>query len=159
MASVTSWTLVTGLAIDQASPNELATAPIRDPLWMLARQWQLKEFQGDDAGSAIQVRYLVQQAPVNQYTGASGTSSMFNEQSQPLESAVESEPVNLMLRGAVQLGLRFEAMLADAQSTLSLTADSLEALTAQFRTAFPVTAPSPDALYDIRTAAYAALVA
>jgi hypothetical protein len=39
------------------------------------------------------------------------------------------------------------------------TTDALGALTAQFRTAFPITAPSPEALYDIRTASYAALVA
>jgi hypothetical protein len=27
-------------------------AEIRDPLWMLCRQWQFGEFQGEDAGSA-----------------------------------------------------------------------------------------------------------
>jgi hypothetical protein len=26
-------------------------AKIRDPLWMLTRQWQFGEFQGEDAGS------------------------------------------------------------------------------------------------------------
>ena len=26
-------------------------AHVRDPLWMLARQWQFGEFQADDAGS------------------------------------------------------------------------------------------------------------
>lgn len=30
-------------------------APIADPLWMLARQWQFNEFQGEDAGSPIGV--------------------------------------------------------------------------------------------------------
>ena len=28
-------------------------ARIADPLWMLARQWQFNEFQGEDAGSPI----------------------------------------------------------------------------------------------------------
>ena len=27
-------------------------AEVRDPLWMLTRQWQMGEFQGDDAGLA-----------------------------------------------------------------------------------------------------------
>ena len=27
---------------------------IHDPLWMLTRQWQLGEFQGNDAGSEMQ---------------------------------------------------------------------------------------------------------
>jgi hypothetical protein len=32
------------------------TAEIRDPLWMLTRQWQLGEFEGDDAGSPISAK-------------------------------------------------------------------------------------------------------
>ena len=28
-------------------------AEIRDPLWMITRQWQLGEFEGDDAGSPV----------------------------------------------------------------------------------------------------------
>jgi len=31
------------------------TAPVHDPLWMLTRQWQLGEFEGEDSGSAIYV--------------------------------------------------------------------------------------------------------
>ncbi|MGH9883048.1 MAG: hypothetical protein ACRD6N_16555, partial [Pyrinomonadaceae bacterium] len=29
-------------------------AEVRDPAWMLARQWQFGEFEGEDAGAAIQ---------------------------------------------------------------------------------------------------------
>ena len=159
MASVTYWSIRTPHALDQAAPNELATGPIRDPLWMLARQWQLKEFAGDDAGSAIQVRYLAERAPVNTYTGANGTPSAFDELARPLESAVEAETVTLGLRGSVQLGLRFEAMLSDAQASLSLSTAALLGLIGSFRDAFPVVLPSADAPYDTRTAAYAALVA
>ena len=28
-------------------------AEIRDPLWLLTKQWQMGEFQGDDAGSPV----------------------------------------------------------------------------------------------------------
>ena len=28
-------------------------AEVRDPLWMLTKQWQVGEFQGEDAGSPI----------------------------------------------------------------------------------------------------------
>jgi hypothetical protein len=147
-ASVTWWQLFMAKSMDLASPNELATAPVRDPLWMLARQWQLKEFAGADAGSAIQVRYLAQQVAVNRYLGGAGTVSVFNEQTHAMESAVESETVNLQLRGAIQLGLRFEAMLVDA---------GLKTLISQFRAAFPVTTPPSSALHDVRTYAYATL--
>ena len=34
-----------------------ATAPVRDPLWLLARQWQLGEFAGQDAGTPVVARW------------------------------------------------------------------------------------------------------
>src|SRR6266404_4169280 len=40
-------------------------AEIRDPLWMLARQWQMGEFEAEDAGSAIDARLLASQAHVD----------------------------------------------------------------------------------------------
>ncbi len=155
--SVTQWSSFTTHAMDPASPQELTTAPVRDPLWLLARQWQLKEFQGDDGGSAIQVRYLAQQSAVNLYAGGGAALGPFNGVTTPIEAAVESEPVTLSLRGAVQLGLRFEAMLADAQAALSLTSAMLQAIVAKFRAAFPITPQGPGSLYDMRANAFAAL--
>ena len=35
--------------------SESLQARVADPLWMLARQWQFNEFQGEDAGSPISV--------------------------------------------------------------------------------------------------------
>jgi hypothetical protein len=157
--SVTLWQFFAAQAMDPASPEELATAPVRDPLWLLARQWQLKEFQGDDAGSAIQVRYLAQQAAVNLYAGGSAALGPFNGASTPIEAAVESEPVALSLRGAVQLGLRFEAMLADAQTSLSLTSATLQALVSKCRAAFPIASLAPGSPYDMRADAFSALAA
>lgn len=37
---------------------------IYDPLWMLSRQWQLGEFKGNDAGTAMSVRCRVKQSSV-----------------------------------------------------------------------------------------------
>src|SRR5881227_3639501 len=31
-------------------------AEVRDPAWMLARQWQFGEFEGEDAGTPIQAK-------------------------------------------------------------------------------------------------------
>lgn len=163
MASETVWQFIASQAVDKFFPDELATARIRDPLWMLARQWQLKEFDGDDAGSAIQVRYLASQAAVNRY--ASGTAALlgmaaqrgFDEHAQPMESAVESEGVALGIRGSVQFGLRFEAMLCDAQAALRLSAAQLTSLIMSFRTAFPLAANTVP--YDARAIALSSLAA
>ncbi len=49
MASLLNW-----LRVEPDSTTDIATtlrAEIRDPMWMLARQWQLGEFRGEDAGS------------------------------------------------------------------------------------------------------------
>ena len=35
-------------------------AEVRDPLWMLCKQWQMGEFQGDDAGSPVKVKVHTQ---------------------------------------------------------------------------------------------------
>jgi hypothetical protein len=42
-------------------------AEIRDPLWMLTRQWQLGEFKGEDAGSAAKARVQVSTGRVDRY--------------------------------------------------------------------------------------------
>ena len=38
-------------------------AKIRDPLWMLTRQWQFGEFQGEDAGSPAWVQMRARTTP------------------------------------------------------------------------------------------------
>ena len=40
-------------------------APLADPLWMLARQWQFNEFQGEDAGTPLRLKFAVQGRPVD----------------------------------------------------------------------------------------------
>ena len=40
---------------------------IHDPLWMLSRQWQLGEFRGNDAGTAMSVRCRVASTPISDY--------------------------------------------------------------------------------------------
>lgn len=42
-------------------------AEVHDPLWLLARQWQLLEFWGEDAGSPIWANLDVTYAPITRY--------------------------------------------------------------------------------------------
>ncbi|NGZ09581.1 MAG: hypothetical protein CV088_09355 [Nitrospira sp. LK70] len=42
-------------------------AEVHDPLWLLARQWQLLEFWGEDAGSPIWAELKVTCAPISRY--------------------------------------------------------------------------------------------
>ena len=66
MPSITSW-----MRLEPRSRNaEMKTslqARIYDPLWLLARQWQLGEFQGEDNGSPVMARWRGESAPLTRY--------------------------------------------------------------------------------------------
>jgi hypothetical protein len=74
-------------------------AEVRDPLWMLCRQWQFGEFQGEDAGSAVTSKVQVRTAHLNRYAGSSLQAVGYDD-ALPLETRVEREgfPVDLMTR-------------------------------------------------------------
>jgi hypothetical protein len=63
-------------------------AEVHDPLWFLARQWQLGEHQGEDAASPIGVSYVASQAAVDPYGGDPSMDPTLT----PPEAIVESEP-------------------------------------------------------------------
>ena len=70
-------------------------APIADPLWMLARQWQFNEFQGEDAGSPISASLRVLGAPMTRLVHATGAvpDRPFGSSTPPIEAMVEAERV------------------------------------------------------------------
>lgn len=87
------------------------SAAIRDPLWMLARQWQVGEFQGEDAGSPKFLEFVTETAPISHLRFKSTEALREINRAVPLERQVEAEPFapNLSLR--VELGQTFEMML------------------------------------------------
>jgi hypothetical protein len=101
-------------------------ARIYDPLWMLARQWQLGEFQGEDNGSPVMARWRAEAGRLTRYqSGAIAPNTMVNAPSydpgrMPLETLVERESVRPAaihtaplekLRLAAQSGQHFLRML------------------------------------------------
>ncbi len=42
-------------------------AEVRDPLWMLCRQWQFGEFKGEDAGSSVQAKVQLDTTRINRF--------------------------------------------------------------------------------------------
>ena len=59
--SVTSWTRLEPRCREADMRTTLA-ARIFDPLWLLARQWQLGEFQGEDVGTPVLARVRARSA-------------------------------------------------------------------------------------------------
>ncbi|WP_349606114.1 MULTISPECIES: hypothetical protein [Cupriavidus] len=76
-------------------------AEVRDPLWMLTRQWQFGEFQGEDAASPVTSRIAYRHQPIDRVALADGGAAPFDPQAIALETYVEREPIPLVLRELV----------------------------------------------------------
>lgn len=100
-------------------------AEVRDPLWMLTRQWQFGEFKGEDAASAVTSRIAYQHEAIDRVTFREESAFAFDPTTIPLETRVERERIPLTVREtadgevfsdvlfAVQWGKQFLRMLKD----------------------------------------------
>lgn len=86
-------------------------ARLHDPMWMLARQYQMGEFHGQDAGSPIAVQVTVNVAPISRYqpeadlpVGGSAPGRTLDSSAQPLEPLVEGEAVHLRAAPTPRVG-------------------------------------------------------
>jgi hypothetical protein len=122
MPSVTTW-----MRLEPRSRNAEMSAGLQariyDPLWLLARQWQVGEFQGEDNGSPAAARWRGEGAPLTRYyPGALADKTPVEGQAYdvgttPLETLVERERVRPeankpeRLRFAAEAGQHFFRML------------------------------------------------
>ena len=126
-SSVTSWTRLEPQCTN-ADIGTSSSARVFDPLWMLTRQWQMGEFQAEDAGTPIQARVRATastlcrrfsgELPKPAATPAPIAAQPYNPAQTPLEVLVErrrmranDEKDGRMLTFAVEAGLHFLRML------------------------------------------------
>lgn len=123
-------------------------AEIRDPLWMLTRQWQLGEFQATDGGSPVTASYDLQASGMSRFKPIDGNPvDLPPDQPIPLEALAErralrftsgAEKISFDLRLAI--GNRWLKLL----STLPLgLGELLSALRAQYLRLYPIALPDP----------------
>ena len=117
MPSITFWTRIEPFSRRDDIDAGLQ-ARTHDPLWLLARQWQTAEFQGEDAGTPVQARLRLERSPLARFRpGADGTKAQPYRTDIPLEALVEREPVQRSgdprrdLRVAAEAGLYFLELL------------------------------------------------
>jgi hypothetical protein len=70
-------------------------APLADPLWLLSRQWQFNEFQGEDAGTPLRLQFAVQGVKVDAFRAGSDKAAPWQGialHDVPIETRVEAEP-------------------------------------------------------------------
>src|SRR2546428_6478788 len=89
-------------------------ARIRDPLWMLTRQWQLGEFQGEDAAAPA---YVQINTTAGRLLGWQKDPQSFEAvpDGSPLEPVVVREDFSPDLASRVEVGQLFETVLADVR--------------------------------------------
>ena len=109
-------------------------ARLRDPLWMLTRQWQLGEFIGGDAGSPAYVELAERFGTLTAWQTSGQPPAPLT--SGPIEYQSEREPLEADLATAIELGQTAERLLTERGAN---------ALIPLFRTAYPVSATPVDA--------------
>jgi hypothetical protein len=135
--SVTTWSRLEPLDQSADLLDSLA-APIADPLWLLHRQWQLGELEGNDAGSPIALTLTRTESPLSAYRlgdpgGTAGRRIAYDPTTLPLEPAIEAERV----RGLAGRHRRLAAETGAYWLRL-LKARGFANLVAAYRTAFPI---------------------
>jgi hypothetical protein len=94
-------------------------ARVHDPLWLLGRQWQFREFEGEDTGSPVAVRMQYATTHLSCWApGITGTTSRpWSPAEEPLETLIEREAQPTVgLRAAAEAGMHFLAMLDEAKT-------------------------------------------
>ena len=120
MASITTWTrLETRQRTDDLDVS--LAARVHDPLWLLARQWQLGELRGHDAGTPVGVVVRASSGRLDRYLvggvddRAAARSRPYDDGVVPLEAVVEAEPL---------IDRAFVSMMSQMQDKLPATADA-----------------------------------
>ena len=126
-------------------------AEVRDALWMLTRQWQMGEFQGDDAGSPIFTKVRLETTRLRKYQAANGPVEEFND-AIPLESRVEQMPIPFVLADReISLDIR----LLVGRHWIKLIQPLAPTAPDQFRLQYPIHNPDPSQPTDASICAHA----
>lgn len=114
-------------------------AEVRDPLWMLTRQWQLGEFRGDDAGSPIFAKLRLETTRLRKYQSAGGPVEEFND-AIPLEARVEQMSIPLV---QANHDAALDIRLLAGRHWTRLVQALAPAAVAEFITGYPIYVPDP----------------
>lgn len=127
-------------------------AEVRDALWMLTRQWQLGEFEGDDAGSPFLAKLAFDRTELTHYRPRDHPPQRFDDESLPLEARVERRPIPLRMNARpIALDLR---LVMGRQWLKMLAAPGIGDYRQAFVDEYPIEAPDPTLADDADRAAH-----
>lgn len=150
LPSVVTWNRLEGCPRSESFDRSLR-AEIRDPLWMIARQWQVGEYAATDGGTPVLARVTTEIETVAAFDDARGTTTDA-ELEIPLETRVERESAPRDVRFSVQLGQHWLNLLEE-----HLGDDRYSGL---FRATYPLGSPSsPELTSNVRATQWYAAAA
>ncbi|MBL8683807.1 MAG: hypothetical protein JNK05_31835 [Myxococcales bacterium] len=134
MASITYWNRLEPIVRSDAIVRSLR-AEIRDPLWLLTRQWQLGEFQGEDAASPAWIEVHTSETPIDEWSARGG----------PLHGLDADAPLEALFAGASALdeSLETRAELGGIFEDELVAAGGSRALVESVRQRFAIAALAP----------------
>ena len=155
--SITFWNRLEGRPRSDSFERALR-AEVRDPLWMLCRQWQIGEFSGDDAGSPIFAKVHLDTTRLRKYQPKDAPVESFDD-STPLEAHVEKMPIPFVQEQKINgvsstLEIALDIRLLMGRHWLKMIAPVSAAAVQQFISAYQVHDPDPLQPADFATTAH-----
>jgi len=128
--------------------DDVLRCAVHDPLWMLTRQWQFGEFQGEDTGSAIFAKIKMQSTQITRYKSVNEAKETYTD-SIPAETKVESELPQLDYHCRVKSANHFMKLLKLSFSgAVVANAFSYSNYLQQLKTIYPISFPEQIANTD-----------
>lgn len=126
---------------------------VRDALWMITKQWQMGEFEGEDAGSPVTAKLCTLTSELDQYKADEKTVQAFDKDV-PVETKVEQRPVPF---STLQQEISFDLRLIMGRRWMQLLkGKGLHASTRQFfLDHYPIRKPDPTRDEDAGICAHA----
>lgn len=144
------WNRLEGILRNENQIEHALRFEIRDPLWMLTRQWQFGEFEGEDAGTAAFARIETVQEQIGLAGRKEAPPQAFDIREKPFEMAVEFENREPDFTIRLEMGRQWRRMLKKR-----LAPEKAEEVWRQFRQNQRFQFPRPaggDAVYGFRHA-------
>ncbi len=108
LPTVTLWNRLEGRPRTENFDRALK-AEVRDPLWMLSKQWQMGEFIGDDAGSPVLAKVHMETTELTKYKGGPAPTEVL-EKDIPLEVKVEHQEIAFR-QGTIDISLDIRLLM------------------------------------------------
>jgi len=121
--------------------DKVLEAGVHDALWMMTRQWQFGELQGEDTGSAIFAKIRMQTTAITRLKKGAGEVQNYSD-TMPLEKGIESMGFQPDHKTRLEAAFMFLQLLDMTAKKLSVAGFVRSDYKSKLRALFPLTEPA-----------------